>query len=127
MNVEIITGTGVPIYRQILDQVTRQINLGELPAGEELPPIRTLAERLVVNPNTVARAYLELARAGLVIKRQGAGTYVAEGGKPMRRADRLKQVTALADQLLAEADAMELDLDDVIGLVRKRSKKAGRR
>lgn len=127
MNVEIITGTGVPIYRQILDQVSRQISLGDLPAGEELPPIRTLAERLFVNPNTVARAYLELERAGLVLKRQGAGTYVAEGGKPTRRADRLKQVTALTDQLLAEADAMELKLDDVIGLVRKRSRKVVRK
>ncbi len=127
MDIEIITGTGVSIYRQIVDEVSRQISRGDLPPGDDLPPIRTLAERLVVNPNTVARAYLELERAGLVIKRQGAGTYVAEGGRAKRKSDRMKQVTALTDQLLAEAEAMDLELNDVIGLVRMRARKAGRR
>jgi GntR family transcriptional regulator len=78
MQIHISANDGVPIYLQIIYQVKRLIASGRLRAGDELPPIRVLAEQLVVNPNTVARAYLELERGGLVTKRQGAVTYVEE-------------------------------------------------
>ena len=67
---------GLPIYRQIVNQVKYLVAAGRLAPGEELPPIRALAEQLVINPNTVARAYLELERASIVNKRHGSGTYV---------------------------------------------------
>src|SRR5262249_12853834 len=113
---------GLPIYRQIVNQVKYLVAAGRIAPGEELPPIRTLAEQLVINPNTVARAYLELERAGLVNKRHGSGTYVSDAGSPLKRAERLKLITHHADTLLAEARHLEIDLDELIDLIRERSK-----
>src|SRR5213592_2629168 len=93
---------------------------GQLSAGEELPPIRALAEQLVVNPNTVARAYLELERAGVVTKRQGAGTYVAENPSPLSRREKLRILSERADALLVEAGHLDVELADVIDLLRER-------
>ena len=113
---------GLPIYRQIVNQVKYLVAAGRLASGEELPPIRALAEQLVINPNTVARAYLELERAGLVNKRHGSGTYVSDGGSPLKRAERLKLMTHRTDALLAEARHLEVELDELIDLIRQRSK-----
>ena len=113
---------GLPIYRQIVNQVKYLVAAGRLAPGEELPPIRALAEQLVINPNTVARAYLELERAGLVNKRHGSGTYVSDAGSPLKRAERLKLITHRADALLAEARHLEIELDELIDLIRQRSK-----
>jgi DNA-binding transcriptional regulator YhcF (GntR family) len=71
---------GVPIYLQIVNQIKYLVSSGRLTPGEELPPIRSLAEKLIVNPNTVARAYRELEMAGIVLKRRTTGTYVSGGG-----------------------------------------------
>jgi GntR family transcriptional regulator len=113
---------GLPIYRQIVNQVKYLVAAGRLTPGEELPPIRVLAEKLVINPNTVARAYLELEQAGLVTKRHGSGTYVSDAGSPLKRAERLKLLTQRADALLAEARHLDVDFDDLIALIRQRSK-----
>ena len=113
---------GLPIYRQIVNQVKYLVAAGRLAPGEELPPIRALAEQLVINPNTVARAYLELERAGLVNKRHGSGTYVSDSGSPLKRAERLKLMTHRTDALLAEARHLEVELDELIDLIRQRSK-----
>src|SRR6266542_736816 len=76
MQIHISSDDGVPIYLQIVNQVKYLVASGRLAPGEELPPIRVLAEKLVVNPNTVARAYRELETAGVVTKRRTTGTYV---------------------------------------------------
>jgi GntR family transcriptional regulator len=89
MQIHISTTDGVPIYQQIVNQVKYLIGSGRLAAGDELPPIRVLAEQLVVNPNTVARAYRELEGAGVVEKRRTAGTYVSDQGSPLARRERL--------------------------------------
>src|SRR5215213_2187938 len=112
MQLHISSSDGVPIYIQIFNQVKHLVAAGRLSPGEELPPIRVLAEQLVVNPNTVARAYLELERSGLVTKRQGSGTYVSDGGgSPLKRTERLKLLTQRADALLAEARHLQIDLE----------------
>ena len=80
MRIHISTSDGVPIYQQIVNQVKYLVAAGRLAPGEELPPIRVLAEQLVVNPNTVARAYRELEAEGVVEKRRTAGTYVSSSG-----------------------------------------------
>src|SRR5678815_1062799 len=103
MQIGISASDGVPIYQQIVNQVRYLIAAGRLQPGEELPPIRVLAEQLTVNPNTVARAYLELERAGIVTKRHGSGTYISEAGSPLARRERLKILTQRADALIAEA------------------------
>src|SRR5262245_42122784 len=70
--------SGVPIYLQLMEQVKHAIETGALRAGEQLPGIRPLAEELVINPNTVAKAYRELEQEGVIELRQGAGAFVAE-------------------------------------------------
>jgi len=74
---------GVPIYLQIVEQIRHSIEIGALVEGDQLPAIRTLAEELVVSPNTVVKAYDELEQEGLIRLRHGAGAYV-EKGKPAR-------------------------------------------
>src|SRR3954466_2658925 len=109
MQLQISTADGVPIYQQIITQVRHLIASGRLDPGEELLPIRVLAEQLTVNPNTVARAYLELERAGVVTKRHGAGTYVADGGSPIPHREKLKTLRERVDALLVEATHLDVD------------------
>lgn len=121
MQINITTHDKVPIYLQVVNQIKYQIAAGRIAAGEELPPIRVLAEKLVVNPNTIARAYRELELAGIVEKRRTAGTFVSDQGSPLARRERMKILTERIDQLLAEALQMDVTLDDVIKLLNQRN------
>jgi GntR family transcriptional regulator len=112
---------GVPIYLQIVNQVKHLVASGRLTPGEELPAIRVLAEQLLVNPNTVARAYRELEVAGIVTKRRTAGTYVSDTGSPLARRQRRKILAERVDALLAEAAQLDIVIDDVIDLIRERA------
>jgi GntR family transcriptional regulator len=120
MHIHLSKDDGVPIYLQIVNQVKYLVASGRLAAGEELPPIRTLAERLVVNPNTVARAYRELEKAGLLATRRTAGTYVADGVSPLARRERIRILTERIDALLAEAHQLAVPLEEIIDLLRQR-------
>src|SRR6187402_1717391 len=73
--------SGVPIYLQLMEQVKHAIETGALRSGEQLPGIRPVAEELVINPNTVAKAYRDLEHEGVIELRQGAGAFVAENGQ----------------------------------------------
>ncbi|MBX3176115.1 MAG: GntR family transcriptional regulator [Candidatus Hydrogenedentes bacterium] len=123
MQLHIAPGDGAPIYRQIMDQVKHLVAAGRLKPGDEMPPIRALAQQLLINPNTVARAYRELETQGVLASRQGSGTVVAGGGSPLARAERLRLLAAQADRLLAEAAHLGFDLDTVLELVEKRHRK----
>ncbi len=120
MQIHISPHDGVPIYQQIVNQIKYLVSSGRLAAGEELPAIRVLAEKLIVNPNTVARAYRELELAGIVEKRRTAGTYVSDQGSPLARRERVKILTDRIDALLAEAQHMGVAVDDVVKLVQQR-------
>src|SRR5882724_1060444 len=120
MQLHISSHDGVPIYLQIVNQVKYLVASGRLGAEEELPPIRALAEQLLINPNTVARAYRELEQAGIVTKRRTTGTYVSGNASPLARRERLKILTERVDSLLAEARQMNIDTEAVIDLVRQR-------
>ena len=120
MHIHITASDGVPIYLQVVNQIKYLVAAGRLVSGEELPPIRTLAEKLVVNPNTIARAYRELEMAGIVEKRRTAGTYVSDQGSPLARRERMKILTDRIDQLLAEAGHMDVSLDEVLKLIQQR-------
>ena len=122
MQIHISTQDGVPVYLQIVNQVKYLVAAGRLAPGEEVPSVRALAEQLVINPNTVARAYLELERAGVVVKRHGSGTYVSEEGSPLARKERMRILTQRADALLAEAQHMDVALDEVLALLKDRHK-----
>ncbi len=121
MQIHITTADGVPIYQQIVNQVKYLVASGRLSPGDEMPPIRVLAERLIVNPNTVARAYRELEAAGIVEKRRTAGTYVSEQGSPLARKERVKILTERVDALLAEARQMDISFEELVKLLDKRN------
>jgi GntR family transcriptional regulator len=120
MRIHISSGDGVPIYLQIVNQVKYLVASSRLLAGAELPPIRVLAERLLINPSTVARAYRELETAGIVEKRRTAGTYVSDQGSPLARRERIKILAERIDGLLAEARQMNIDVEEVLKLVEQR-------
>src|SRR5947209_7876941 len=120
MHIHLSSDGGVPIYKQIVKQVKYLVASGRLAAGEELPPIRVLAERLVVNPNTVARAYRELEAAGVVTTRRTAGTYVSGAGSKLHKRERLRILAERVDALIAEARQLGIGVDEVIELVRRR-------
>jgi GntR family transcriptional regulator len=120
VQINITSHDGVPIYLQIVNQVKHLAASGRLTPGDELPPIRVLAEQLVVNPNTVARAYLELERTGLVTKRHGSGTYVSETRAPLPQREKIKILASRADALLTEARHLDVDLAEIIKLLRER-------
>jgi GntR family transcriptional regulator len=113
---------GMPTYLQIVQQVKHLVASGRLQAGEELPPIRVLAQQLLINPNTVARAYRELETAGLVAKRSTTGTYVSDAGSPLARRERLRILTERIDALLVEAHQLNIDSNEIIALLRERDK-----
>jgi GntR family transcriptional regulator len=121
LHIEISPQDGVPIYRQIANQVKYLIASGRLVPDEELPPIRTLAEQLLVTPNTVVKAYDELESTGLIYKRRGAGTYVARADhSPLARKEQRKILTQRADALLAEARQLKFDFGEVLQLLKAR-------
>jgi GntR family transcriptional regulator len=120
MQIRVSPTDGVPIYLQIVNQVKYLVAAGRLAAGEELPPIRTLAERLMINPNTVARAYRELEVAGVVIKRGTTGTFVSATGSPLARKERLRILTERIDALLAESRQLGFQSDELYDLIHRR-------
>src|SRR5436305_8944354 len=113
---------GVPIYLQIVNQVKYLVASGRLMPGDELPTIRALAEKLLINPNTVARAYRELEQAGVVTTRRTARTYVSDAGSPLARRECLTILTRRVDALLAEARQMNVGTDELLELIRKRDR-----
>jgi GntR family transcriptional regulator len=87
--------SGVPIYLQLMEQVKHSIATGALRAGEQLPGIRPLAEQLVINPNTVAKAYRELEHEGVIELRQGAGAFVSANGPARKLTDRMRTAQSI--------------------------------
>jgi GntR family transcriptional regulator len=84
--------SSVPLYEQVKDHLRLALATGALRGGEQLPTVRDLAARLLINPNTVARAYRELQAQGLLTSRQGSGTFVAEGAEAIGEEDRRRRV-----------------------------------
>jgi GntR family transcriptional regulator len=103
VDLKIDTANGTPIYLQLVEQIKRSVAMGRLKPEEGLPSVRQLAMELTINPNTVARAYLELEHAGVIYKRQGQGTFVAAEGVHASRRERQKAVAAMLEQAVQEA------------------------
>lgn len=98
--------SGVPVYRQVMDQVKYYIASGVLRAGDQLPSIRELAQSLAVNPTTVVKTYSELQHEGVIEMRHGKGAFVAEGLSRLSDRERDKALRRLARQLAVEAAQM---------------------
>ncbi len=122
MHLHISPNEGRPIYRQIVEQVKHLIAAGRLRPHDGLPPVRTLASQLLINPNTVVRAYRELEECRLIYKRQGAGAYVSAGVSPYSADEQRRLLTEQADSLLVHARHMDWDFEEVIALLQERNK-----
>ena len=120
MHIHISPKDGVPIYLQIMRQVRYLAASGRLSTGDQLPPVRKLAEKLLVNPNTVARAYRELETEGVLVTKRGAGVFIAGNGSPLARPEQRRILSERIDMLLSEARQMNIDVEEVIELVRER-------
>ena len=120
MEIRIDPADGVPIYRQIVNQVRYAVASGLLEPGDELPTIRALALTLKVTPNTIVKAYEELEAAGILQKRHGSGTFVS--GERTRLADRERRriIEQRIDALLAEAHHLGFSLEELFKLIHRR-------
>jgi GntR family transcriptional regulator len=121
LNLYLTQHSGVPPYLQIVAQIKQLIASGRLSVDQELMPIRVLAEKLLVNPNTVARAYRELEAAGWLYSRRGAGTFVAAGTTAFSAENCARQIRERVAALLAEAEHMNISVRDLIKLIREMS------
>ena len=121
MQLHVSPSDGVPIYQQVSNQIKYLVASGRLKQGDQLLPVRKLAEQLIVNPNTVARAYRELEAEGVVQSRRGSGVFVSEGISPLAKREQNKILNERIDTLLAEAAHMNVELDTLLKLVRQRS------
>ena len=122
MRIHISTSDGVPIYLQIVNQIKYLAASGRLAPGEQLPPVRKLAEDLVVNPNTVARVYTELEREGILNTRPGLGVFVAQPGSELSRKVRKERLREALDRFLTEAVHLGFPADEVVALVSEQAK-----
>lgn len=120
MHIELSVRDGVPIYRQVFNQIRYQIIAGQMQVGDELPPIRVLAEQLSITPNTVVKAYDALEAEGLVVKRQGSGTFVADLMSPLKKSEQRRLIIQRADALLAEAKQLGFSYEELLELLAKR-------
>jgi GntR family transcriptional regulator len=112
--------TGVPIYRQLTDQICAAIARGRLQPNEKLPSVRELSQTLVVNPNTVARAYTELERERTLYTRPGLGVFVSQRHSPLSEAERRDRLLKAVDQFLIDAIRLGCDAQEVTRLVDER-------
>ena len=120
LELRISTGTSTPIYRQIVHQFCHAMASGRHVQGDRLPSVRALAEQLVINPNTVAKAYAELVGDGLIESQKGKGYFVADRRQVFSKAERNRRLNHALDVLLAEAHALNLSRDEVKAALEKR-------
>jgi GntR family transcriptional regulator len=119
--------TGVPLYRQIMDQVRGALASGALTAGDQLPTVRQLAVDLAINPNTVIRAYRELELGGLLESHQGTGTFISAQKIKRGDAQRERQLDQIVADCVARAGAAGFTVEDLIEQLRGLASESGRK
>ena len=113
LRVNITTGAGTAIYRQIVDQVRLAVATGAVAPGEAVPSVRTLAEQLLVNANTVVKAYAGLVREGVLESQQGMGFFVAEKRQIYSKAERLRRLRQALDTFIHEAVFLDFSAEEI--------------
>ena len=113
MNIHLSQTDGIPVYLQIINQVKQQIASNRLVVDQELPAIRVLAEKLLINPNTVARSYRELEIAGWLYKKRGAGTFVSNNPSPLSDSEQQRIIDEKIKGLLAESSQMNISVKEL--------------
>jgi DNA-binding transcriptional regulator YhcF (GntR family) len=111
--------SGVPVYRQIVDQVRSGMASGALAAGDQLPTVRQLAVDLEINPNTVMRSYRELELGGFLETQQGTGTFIANKKVERNSAERERLLSQIAGESAARAGAAGFNVEDLIDRLRE--------
>ena len=120
MQFAIDTKSGVPFYRQIIEQAKFAIASGDLAPGDRLPTVRQLAVDLSINPNTVIRAYRELEIEGVLDTQQGSGTFVSNKRPEVDPLERQRMLDQILTDMLARASDYGLSLDEVLDGLRHR-------
>ena len=110
--------TGVPVYRQIIDQIRGALAAGSLATGDQLPTVRQLAVDLAINPNTVVRAYKELELSGLLETHQGTGTFISAQRLEHANAERDRQLSQIVSDAVARAGAAGFTIYDLLAKLR---------
>ena len=106
--------SGIPLYRQIIDQIKYAVAAGQLAAGDKLPTVRRLAVDLSINPNTVAKAYNELELTGHVDSQQGTGTFIAEKKIEITKIERRRKLAEIAQRFISEAASYGFGVEDIV-------------
>ena len=111
--------SGVPVYRQIIDQVTGGMAAGVLGPGDQLPTVRQVAVDLAINPNTVVRAYRELEIRGVLETQQGTGTFITQKKVKRDEVARQRQLTQLVSDFVGRAGASGFTIQDLLEQLRE--------
>ena len=123
--IQILPGSSEPIYIQVTAQISKAIARGELSSGDKLPAVRKLAAELVINPNTVARAYSKLEQAGLVTTKTGSGTFVSDPRLHKTDSADLNILAERMDTIITRGLNLGIDSQDLTAMFENRLKKFG--
>ncbi|MDA3900637.1 MAG: GntR family transcriptional regulator [Spirochaetes bacterium] len=119
MKFSLNSASGVPFYRQIIQQIERAVLSGMLQPGYKLPTIRSLAIELKINPNTIARAYSELEIKGVVTTQVGSGTFISDATPEPDETERNNEILKTVSQFLNELKALNVSDNEIPDLIRK--------
>ena len=123
MQIRIDSASNRPVYRQIIDQIKRDIAMGRLIKDEKLPTVRQLAAQLTINPNTIAKAYRLLESEGIIVTKPGAGAFIANLDSSLSRAVRKRLLSDELERIAVEAFHMQIDRQTLLELFNNAAEK----
>ncbi len=118
MNFNLDTKSGVPVYRQIIQQIEYNMSIGKLKPGEKLPTVRSLAVELKINPNTVAKAYSELEIRGLVNTQVGFGTFITDKKIEISEIEKKKKIDDICSKFIIELSEIGISKEEIIKVLK---------
>ena len=127
LRINIITGGKVPIYRQVVDQIRSAIGSGSFAVGAPLPSVRALATELIVNPNTIAKAYSALVNDGVIESQRGRGYFVIQRREIFTKKERKLRLSEAINPFIAEAMTLGFDEAEIIAEIQKHFSKLAKR
>lgn len=122
LKISIQTGSSISIYQQIVDQVCTAIAGGRIAEDEALPSVRALAEELLINPNTVSRAYGELVREGILESRPGRGMFMSKRRQIYSRAERTRRIDQAVSSLVSQAFRLGFSAEEIVEEVTRKTR-----
>jgi len=123
MQIRIDNTSNRPVYRQIIDQIKRDIAMGRLIKDEKLPTVRQLAAQLAINPNTIAKAYRQLEGEGIIVTKPGSGAFIANLDSNLSRTVRKKILSDELERIAVEAFHMQIDRETLLELFNNAAEK----